>query len=533
MLENLRQLFRDVIYVSRVSKVKNKKFIIFKVVIFSNFVVLLDIIIIVILSSLFSSNESNYFFIAFINKNLYIFPFIVVLRFISIYLEKAMIYKLQLDVNENLREFLLNEVYERGNFSISDASFYITKLTEHVAYFYSALATLISSSLQLTLYLIFLLISDTSSVFYFLIVSLFLIYPTYVFLKRGRHYMHESYMYTQNLLKDIERVIENIFLIKILNTKLNEFKIFKKNIEKYTESQFYNFKYGTINYLVPNFVILLVLSLLIAFTNIIRSLTLEFIGVILRLVQTIGVINNNLNMLINSHVHLEKFHEIEKNKSNEKQINLKISKDLNNAIEINNMSFKYFGSNKDLYEGVSLEIKKSKHTVIVGANGSGKSTLLGLLSGVFIPHEGDIIFSSSRMSYVGVTPHIIKGSIKENLLYGNKEKFDDTYLSRMLEEFDIFDNKKISLNDKISNKTLSSGQMQKISLLRAVLSNPDILFLDESTSNLDEKSKDKVTKILKNLECTIVNCTHSPSDFIFDEIIKVEKVNDRSIVSIN
>ena len=75
--------------------------------------------------------------------------------------------------------------------------------------------------------------------------------------------------------------------------------------------------------------------------------------------------------------------------------------------------------------------------------------------------------------------------------------------------------------------------MQKISLLRAVLSNPDILFLDESTSNLDEKSKDKVTKILKNLECEIVNCTHSPSDFIFDEIIKVEKVNDRSIVSIN
>ena len=40
--------------------------------------------------------------------------------------------------------------------------------------------------------------------------------------------------------------------------------------------------------------------------------------------------------------------------------------------------------------------------------------------------------------------------------------------------------------------------MQKISLLRAVLSNPDILFLDESTSNLDEKSKDKVTKILKS-----------------------------------
>ena len=530
MLKNLRQLFRDVVYVSRVSKVKNKQFTIIKVVILSNIVVLFDILIIIIFSSLFSSNDSDYFFITFINQNLYIFPAIIVLRFISIYLEKALIYKLQLNVNENLREFLLNEVYQRGNFSISDASFYITKLTEHVAYFYSALATLISSSLQLILYLLFLLITDVRSVAYFLIVSVFLIYPTYIFLKKGRHYMHESYTYTQNLLKDIERVIENIFLIKILNTKLNEFKIFKENISKFKESQFYNFKYGTINYLIPNFVILLTLSLLVAFTNLIKSLTLEFIGVILRLVQTIGVINNNLNMLINSHVHLEKFHEIEKNKTNEKEINLQISNNLENAVEIKNIFFRYFGSEVDLYENISIKIKKNKHTVIIGSNGSGKSTLLGLLSGVFIPYKGDIIFSSSRMSYVGVTPHIIKGSIKENLLYGNEEIFDETYLNEMLEEFDIFDKNSVSLHDEISNKTLSSGQMQKISLLRAVLSNPDILFLDESTSNLDEKSKDKVAKILQNLKCTIVNCTHNPNDFIFDEVLEVKKVNEKSVV---
>lgn len=531
MLKNLRQLFLDVVYVSRVSKVKNKKFTIIKVVIFSNFVVILDILIIIIFSSLFSSNDSDYFIITFINQNLFIFPAIIVFRFISIYFEKALIYKLQLNVNENLREFLLNEVYQRGNFSISDASFYITKLTEHVAYFYFALATLISSSLQLIIYLLFLLISDVRSVAYFLVVSLFLIYPTYIFLKRGRHYMHESYTYIQNLLKDIERVIENIFLIKILNTKLNELKTFKENISKYTESQFYNFKYGTINYLTPNFLILLTLSLLVAFTNLIKSLTLEFIGVILRLVQTIGVINNNLNMLINSHVHLEKFYEIEKNKTNEKEINLQISNNLENAIEIKNIYFRYFGSNVDLFEDVSLKIKKNKHTVIIGSNGSGKSTLLGLLSGVFIAYKGDIVFSSSKMSYVGVTPHIIKGSIKENLLYGNKETFDDNFLIEKLEELNIFDNNKVSLEDTISNKTLSSGQMQKISFLRAILSNPDILFLDESTSNLDEKSKEKIAKILTNLKCTIVNCTHNPNDFKFDDVLEVKKLNDKSFVN--
>ena len=52
--------------------------------------------------------------------------------------------------------------------------------------------------------------------------------------------------------------------------------------------------------------------------------------------------------------------------------------------------------------------------IIAGANGSGKSTLLGLLSGVFTPYRGEVVFKSSKMSYVGVTPHIIKGSIKEN-----------------------------------------------------------------------------------------------------------------------
>jgi len=60
---------------------------------------------------------------------------------------------------------------------------------------------------------------------------------------------------------------------------------------------------------------------------------------------------------------------------------------------------------------------------------------------------------------------------------------------------------------------LSSGQMQKISFIRAILLNPDVLFLDEATSNLDLDSKKKVFDILKQKKITIINSTHDPSSF--------------------
>ena len=276
--------------------------------------------------------------------------------------------------------------------------------------------------------------------------------------------MHEAYVFSQNLVQDIQRVIDNLFLIKILNTKKIEFQVFQNNIENFSKSQFNNFKYGTINFLIPNFVMLFSISVLISFTSLIKMITLEFIGVLLRLVQTLGVINNNLNMLINSHVHLEKFHEIEKNKFDKDMSILKLNEAMNEAISLDSVSFKYFGSDNYLYENLTLSIPKNKHTVILGSNGSGKSTLLGLLSGVFVPNSGTANIASNRLSYIGATPLIISGSLRDNLLYGNNLKIEDEKLLRMLELYKVFNNESVKLDAKINNKSLSSGQMQKFHL---------------------------------------------------------------------
>jgi ABC-type bacteriocin/lantibiotic exporter with double-glycine peptidase domain len=69
------------------------------------------------------------------------------------------------------------------------------------------------------------------------------------------------------------------------------------------------------------------------------------------------------------------------------------------------------------------------------------------------------------------------------------------------------------LNRIISNKSLSSGQMQKIAFVRALVANPDILLLDEATANLDDVSKNKIFQILKDKNITIINSTHDSEKF--------------------
>ena len=72
--------------------------------------------------------------------------------------------------------------------------------------------------------------------------------------------------------------------------------------------------------------------------------------------------------------------------------------------------------------------------------------------------------------------------------------------------------------------------MQKIAFIRAFLMNPEILFLDEATANLDDSTRTLVGDILRKRELTIINSTHNPEDYIFDSHIKIRKIENKSQV---
>ena len=523
-MTKVRKFLKDIIFVSKITKVGNKKIRILISALFSNIIVFLDISIIIIFSNYFIDTSYQNVLIKIIIEHGQYLPLLIILRFLIVLIDKINIRSLQLSISQNLKQYLIEDIFKKSNYSISDATYYLTQLTEHISYFYGALAVVFGSSLQLVIYIFFLVAVDVNTLLSFFGVGLILSLPTLFFLKKGRFYMDSAFKFGKEINSKTQRIIDNLFLIKILNTEENEMKNFNFSNKEFTNSQLKNFTFNTLNSIFPNFVVTFSLSLLIVTFGYIKNLTLEFIGISLRLVQTIGTINNGLNMMVNSHVHLEVLQKIDTNK-----VSLKTNNSVdpdnfekNDLLLVENLSFKYFGMTDLFFKDINFTIKKESHTLITGSNGTGKSTLLGLISGVLKPVSGQVKHNFNRMAYIGVNPLIVTGSLRENLLYGNNLNIPDEDILHLLNKFKLFnENDTLNLDTEISNKTLSSGQFQKIAFIRAFLYNPELLILDESTSNLDEYSKKIIIEYMQNQNYTIINSTHNDSDFISTQKIKI------------
>ena len=525
MLSKFKELSSKILYVSKLTKIKNKKLRILLSVFLANTAVALDVVIIVVFASILNgeiSYENNFIvgFLEFIISNKVLLPILVFLRFSFLFLEKLNIEKLGLDVIVSLRSYLMKEAFNKGNLSISDAYFYINQVSGHVSFFYRSFASFINSFVQILGYSIFLFFSEPDVFIIFIFGALILLVPTKFLLKKGKFYQHLVFTETKNLDGLIQRILDNSFLIKILNTFKYENDIFTETLNRNKTYQINNVVFGSVNSIVPTFTTLFILSILFTFTNFIKIITFEFIGVLLRLFQSLSGFNNGLNLVINSSVHVEELYKLDIESPDIKTQNFSYNPNLDVALKFSNVTFKYFNSENNIFENLDLIIQKNHHLIITGPNGSGKSTLLGLISGLFIPDKGKVELSSNKLGYVGVTPLIINTSIKENLLYGNNSDVSDKEILKLLDRFNFYpDEKKIDISKIISNKTLSSGQMQKISFIRAILNNVDILLLDEATSNLDTESKQTIFSILNEENITIINSTHNKNEFKFDSEI--------------
>ena len=117
---------------------------------------------------------------------------------------------------------------------------------------------ILSATLQFVFYGSFLIYSSFEVVTIFLIGGIVLFFPSRYLLRLGRKYVHISYENSLKISKDIQKVVDNIFLIKILRTSTKEIENFKKVTSKYNSAQLNNFKYGTINSIFPNFLTILI-----------------------------------------------------------------------------------------------------------------------------------------------------------------------------------------------------------------------------------------------------------------------------------
>jgi len=515
-VSNFRKVISDVLYVSKITRVGNKKLLVISVALLAQLTAVSDIAIIAIFASIIADQFTN---IELINKLiLFILDFpiliaiMVVLRFIFLYFQQILIKNLEFNVNLNMKTYLLNEVFEKRNYSVADTYFYVNTLSGHIAYFYSSFSGFLTSLLQIFIYSSYLLVVDSRSVGLFILGVAILVYPIKKLLDAARNYMNNSYYKSQDANREIQRVVENMFLIKILKKDVYEMQRFEKSISSMFKNLLMNYKVGLVNGFLPSFLTLSSLSIVLGFSTYAKMITLDFIGVTLRLFQSLGNLTSTLNQIINSHVHIEKFYEIDNNKIELNKENFQIHS--KSSIEVSNLDFGYFNSDVNIYSDINFSIKKDTHVVVTGPNGSGKSTLLGLLSGVLYAQNGTVKSFSDKFGYIGATPMIFEASLLENIMYGNDLSVSNEDIYDYLRILDTFkEEESYSLNRTINNKSLSSGQMQKIAFIRAFLSDTEILLLDEATANLDDTSKDIIFKILKEKNITIINCTHDPESF--------------------
>ena len=234
--------------------------------------------------------------------------------------------------------------------------------------------------------------------------------------------------------------------------------------------------------------------------------------------------------------------------------NVEIFKNFN-KIKISNLSFSYESESKKIFSDVNIEISKGDQVGFIGKTGSGKTTFIDILIGLLMPTKGTIYiddFNISRISniwkskigYVPQNPFLIDGTILENIAYGQERtKIDLFKIEESTKSADIYDYIN-SLPNKFETHVgergvrLSGGQVQRISIARALYKNPSVLVLDEATSSLDIHTEKKIMDSISNLskDLTILIITHRFETLRHcNKIYKVENekilLDDKSVSS--
>ena len=191
---------------------------------------------------------------------------------------------------------------------------------------------------------------------------------------------------------------------------------------------------------------------------------------------------------------------------------------LEGNIECEQVSFKYPNSEKTALYPFSLKIKPGEKVAIIGRNGSGKTTLAKLILGLYKPILGSIrydglhqeqIHPSDLRSNIGYLPQditLFHGTVKDNILFGTRQVTEYQLLRAVqLSGVNLFTDlasEGLDLQVGEGGITLSRGQRQAVALARAILSDPQVLLLDEPTASLDARAE---TQFIKSMKQTIKN----------------------------
>lgn len=203
--------------------------------------------------------------------------------------------------------------------------------------------------------------------------------------------------------------------------------------------------------------------------------------------------------------------EVIKNPKEQKEFDL----NKKGIVEFRNVAFRYPDADYDVITDINFKAEPGKTTAFIGSTGSGKSTLINLIPRFYDVTKGSILIDGvnikdvdihklrSKIGYVPQKGILFTGDIKSNISYGN-ENINDKELQRaasisQAEEFILEFNDKYATPISQGGTNVSGGQKQRLSIARAIATNPDIYIFDDSFSALDFKTDAKLRNDLKKV----------------------------------
>ncbi len=179
-------------------------------------------------------------------------------------------------------------------------------------------------------------------------------------------------------------------------------------------------------------------------------------------------------------------------------------------IHVRDISYAY--GLKNVIDEISFSLGKGEMVAILGNNGAGKSTLLKCLDGIYRVKNGSILlngedvlsmkrrFRAKRVAYVAQQCDVADVTVRDMVLLGRKpyitwdaNEQDHEIVDALIEKLSLG-----SLVDRQTSK-LSGGELQKVMLARALAQQPELLLLDEPTSNLDPRNQHEVMRLVKDI----------------------------------
>lgn len=240
----------------------------------------------------------------------------------------------------------------------------------------------------------------------------------------------------------------------------------------------------------------------------------SFVLVIFRSAPRLSMLNKSWGQMTHYLTFFERASEI-LSAPNSKSSETRAFEGLRERIEFSHVSLVYAGTETAAVRDLQFELKRGQMLALVGESGAGKTTIADLLLGLYEPTSGRILVDGvpldqlnwdhwrSRLGVVNQDTFLLDGSIRENIAFGKLDATDEEIeqAARVAHAHDFITQLDSGYETRLGEQgyRLSGGQRQRLAIARAVLRDPQILILDEATSDLDSQSEALIQESMMRL----------------------------------